>query len=180
MSQIGRQNITGWDFYDIYTSIDIRTQIFWREGQEPPLILPGSVITTGIFVGLSPNLVLILFAFSFPTRVQNFSLIEACILELERFLCLCKKKKKMAKKKNQRFGLLYFRNGWHDFLQIWNLVSCYRQALSPQIWCSSDKRSRIYECMKNCYIVVLVNIFTPIYVPRASWATRHTTVCLNQ
>ena len=58
-----------------------------------------------------------------PTCAPNFSWIEACIPKLEQFLCLCEKKKKL------NFGLSYFRNGWRDFLQIWNVAFHYRQIL---------------------------------------------------
>ena len=44
------------------------------------------------------NLVLT-FTFGCPTGLPNFSLIKACISELERFLSLCEKKKKKQPRK---------------------------------------------------------------------------------
>ena len=57
---------------------------------------------TRLLVGSSPNLVLV-FTFSCPTHVPNFSLIKACIPELEWFL---KRRKK---------------------LKLWSIVSQKRQ-----------------------------------------------------
>ena len=94
------------------------------------------------------------------------------------FLCLCKKKKK-TKNKNWNFGRSYLGNGWHDLLQLWNVASCYRRAFSPQIWCSSDKRSQMYECVKIITLLFLLIYLLPFAHAPFSWAARHTTVCLD-
>ena len=64
------------------------------------------------------------------------------------FVFVRKEKRKKTRNENRNFGHSYLGNGWCDLLQLWNVASCYRQAFPPQIWCSSDKRSRIYECVK--------------------------------
>ena len=65
-------------------------------------------------------------------------------------------KEKKTKKNTEAFGLLYLRNGWYDLLQIWNVACHYRRALPQQIWCSLDKRSRIYECVKITTLLFLL------------------------
>ena len=93
-----------------------------------------------------------MFAFGCPTCLPNFSLIKAF-----QFLCLCEKKNmEKTKKKNWNFGLLYLIDGWCDLLQIWNVASHHRWALPQQIWCSSDKRSRIHECVKIATLLLLL------------------------
>ena len=92
-------------------------------------------MTTRILVRLSPNLMLI-FAFSCPTLVPNFSPIKACVPELEQF-CVCVKKRNRRRIRRERekrnFIYLYLRNGWHDLLQAWNVASRYRWAPPQQI-----------------------------------------------
>jgi len=58
-----------------------------------------------------------------------------------------KKKKKLSlvTRISEMAGTIYFK-----------FAFCYRRALSPQIWCSSDKRSRIYECMKITTLLFLL------------------------
>ena len=56
-----------------------------------------------------------------------------------------------------------------DFLQIWCVVSLGRQAPPQQLWCSLDKRTWSYECVKNCDFVVPVNIVVcahPVFLGR--------------
>ena len=66
------------------------------------------------------------------------------------------------KNRTQNFGRSYLGNGWCNLLQLWNVTSYYRRSFPPQIWCSSDKRSRIYECVKIATFVIPVNILTPV------------------
>ena len=60
-----------------------------------------------------------------------------------------------------------------------NVASCYRRALPLQIWCSSDKRSRIYECVKIVTLLFLLIYSLPFAHTPFSWAARHTTMCLD-
>ena len=55
-----------------------------------------------------------------------------------------------------KLWLLYLRNGWRDLLQFWNVASRHRRALPQQIWCFSDKRLLIYECMKIATLLFLL------------------------
>jgi len=133
---------------------------------------------------LGQNLVLI-FAFGCPACAPNFSSIKACIPELEWFLCLCEKKRKKNEKLKLKLwslvqlvsrktaGTIYFNFGMY-------IASCYRQALPPQIWCSSDKRSGIFERVKIATLLFLLIYSLPFAHSLFSWAARHTTMCLDQ
>ena len=79
--------------------------------------------------------------------------------------CVCAKRRK---KPNWNFAHSYLRNGWHNLLQIWNVAFCYRRTLPPQIWCSSDKRSQIYECMKIYTLLFSTPVCT--HPMQGSWA----------
>ena len=75
----------------------------------------------------------------------------------------------------------YLRNayGWRDLLQIWNVASHHRRALPQQIWCSSDKRSWIYECMNIATLLFLL-IYSPPFASAPGFlAARYTTMCLD-
>ena len=113
-------------------------------------------------VRFSKNLVLII-AFGRPTPLPNFCLIKACDSKLERFLCLCEKKKKKRRTKTETL----VSHSWHDVLQFWNPDSPYRQAVPQQIWCSSDKRSHIYECVKiTTLLFLLIYTHSCLRMPR--------------
>jgi len=84
------------------------------------------------------------------------------------------------KNKTRNFGHSYLGNGWSDLLQLWNVASCYRRALPLQIWCSLDKRIRIYERVKITTLLYLL-IYTLLFAHAPfSWAARHTTVYLHK
>ena len=110
----------------------------------------------------------------------NFCLIEVCVSELKQFLCLCKKNKnkKNNKEKNWNFGLLYLRNGWCHLLQIWKVASHYRWALPQQIWCSSDKRSQIYECVRIATLFFLL-ICLLLFARAPGFLDRTTHYCVS-
>jgi len=95
------------------------------------------------------------------------------------FVFMQKEKEKKTKSKNWNFAHLYLGNSWRDLLQFWNVASPYRQTLPQQIWCSSDKRWRIYECAKIATLLFLLIYSLPFAQPPFSWAARHTTVCLD-
>ena len=61
-----------------------------------------------------------------PSRVSNFSPIGARIRVLWRILQSVRKEVEEEKKneeKNPNFGRSCLRNGWSDFLQMWNVDS---------------------------------------------------------
>ena len=121
----------------------------------------------------------LIFSFGCPTGLPNFSPIEVCISKLERFLWLCeKKKRKKSKEKYETCSLLYLRNGWYDLLQIWNVASHHKRALIWQIWCSSDKRSRIYECVKIATLLFLL-IYSLLFARAPSFLGRTTHYCVS-
>ena len=95
-------------------------------------------------------------------------------------LCEKTKKKKKTKNKNWNFGLSYLGNAWHDLLQFWNPASPYRRAVPQQIWWSSGKRLRIYGCVKIATLLFLLIYSLRLRAPQASWAARHTTMCLDK
>ena len=90
-------------------------------------------------------------------------------------VCVCaKRSRKKNKEKNWNFGLLYLRNGWSDLLQIWDVALHHRRALPQQIWCSSDKRSRIYECVKIATLLFLLIYSLPfVHAPGFLGCTTH-------
>jgi len=61
----------------------------------------------------------LLFTFGCPTRLSNFSLIEACIFELKQFVFVQKEVEKKTKKKTETLvscisemaGVIYFKFG---------------------------------------------------------------------
>ena len=95
------------------------------------------------------------------------------------FVCCAKRREKKTKNKNWNFAHLYLGNGWRDLLRFLNVASPYRLALSQQILCSSDKRWRIYECVKIATLLFLLIYLLLFARAPFSWAVRHTTVCLD-
>ena len=64
------------------------------------------------------------------------------------------------------------RNGWRDFLQIWNVNYPSWWAMLQQIWFQPLKRSSRYKGVK-----MMFSFFLSIYpwcVVLTSWATQHT------
>ena len=72
-------------------------------------------------------------------------------------------RRKKNEEKNWNFGHLYLRNGWYNLLRIWSVAFRYGQALPQQIWCSSDKRSQIYKCVKMATLLFLL-IYSLLFV----------------
>jgi len=58
--------------------------------------------------------------------------------------------------KTWKFAHSYLGNTLRDFLQIWCAVSLGRWAPIQQLWCSSDKRSWSYECVKIATLLFLL------------------------
>ena len=85
----------------------------------------------------------------------------------------CAKRRRRRKKNTWKFSHSNLRNALRDFLRIWCVVSLGRQAPPQQLWCSSDKRSWSYECVK---IATLLFLF--IY-SLFSWVAQHTTMRLD-
>ena len=88
----------------------------------------------------------------------------------------CKCAKRRRKKRN--FGRSYLGNGLSDFLQIWNVDSPSWRATLQQIWFQSDRLSPRYKSVKMTFSFFLYKIYSRCGAP-ASWAARHTTVCLD-
>ena len=88
-----------------------------------------------------------------------------------------KKKKKKNEEKKPNFGRSYLGNGLSDFLQIWNVDFPSWRATLQQIWFQSDKLSPRYKSVKMTFSFFL-SIYSRCGAP-ASWAARHTTVCLD-
>ena len=117
---------------------------------------------------LSPKLILII-ASGHPTSVPNFSRIG---VQLQKFFQVSEK---MKKKLESMLTHISGGNALCYFLQIWCVVSLNRRAPPQQLWCSSDKRSWSFQCVK-----IMTLVFLLIYSHGlSSWATRHTTVCLD-
>ena len=91
--------------------------------------------------------------------------------------CAKRSRRKNEERKNQNFGRSYLRNDWGDFLQILYVGSPTAWALVQQIWFQSDKGSRSYKGVKITFTFFLL-IYSQCGAP-ASWAARHTTVCLG-
>ena len=89
-----------------------------------------------------------------------------------------KKKKKKTKKLKRNFVRSYLGNGWSDFLQIWYVDYPSWAARLQQIWFQSDKGSQSYIGVKIAFSFFLL-IYSRCGAP-ASWAARHTIVCLDK
>ena len=87
------------------------------------------------------------------------------------------KEEKKNEEKKRNFGHSYLGNGLSDFLQIWNVDSPSWRATLQQIWFQSDEVSPRYKCVKMTFSYFL-SIYSQCGVP-ASWAARHTIVCLD-
>ena len=93
-------------------------------------------------------------------------------------VCEMKKmKKKKTKKLKRNFVRSYLGNGWSDSLQIWYVDSPSWAARLKQIWFQSDKGSQSYIGVKIAFSFFLL-IYSRCGAP-ASWAARHTIVCLD-
>ena len=79
--------------------------------------------------------------------------------------------------KKPQFGRSYLGNGLSDFLQIWNVDSPSWRETLQQIWFQSDKLSPRYKSAKMTFSFFL-SIYSRCGAP-ASWAARHTIVCLD-
>ena len=88
-----------------------------------------------------------------------------------------KKKKKKTKKLKRNFVRSYLGNGWSDFLQIWYVDYPNWAARLQQIWFQSDKGSQSCIGVKIAFSFFLL-IYSRCGAP-ASWAARHTIVCLD-
>ena len=93
-------------------------------------------------------------------------------------VCEMKKmKKKKTKKLKRNFVRSYLGNGSSDFLQIWYVDYPNWVARIQQIWFQSDKGSQSYIGVKIAFSFFLL-IYSRCGAP-ASWAARHTIVCLD-
>ena len=99
-----------------------------------------------------------------------------------RFIAIFASVRKHARGRRRNFGCSYLGNGLCDFLQIWNVDSPswrrgWRATLTLQQIRIRYHRGTNYKGMKMTF-----SFFLSIY-PRcgapASWAARHTIVCLN-
>ena len=93
------------------------------------------------------------------------------------FIAIFASVRKDEEKKNETFGCSYLGNGWSDFLQIWNVDSPSWWATLQQIWLQSNKGSPRYKGVKMTFSFFL-SIYSRCGAP-ASWAIRHTIVCLD-
>ena len=91
--------------------------------------------------------------------------------------CKCAKRRR-RKKKTQKFGCSYLGNGLSDFLQIWNVDSSSWRETLQQNWFQSDKGSPRYKGV-NMTVSFFLSIYPQCGAP-ASWAARHTIVCLDR
>ena len=92
--------------------------------------------------------------------------------------CKCaKRRRKKTKKKKTNFGHSYLGNGLSDSLQIRNVDSPSWRAILQQMWFQSDEVSPRYKCVKMTFSFFL-SIYSRCGAP-ASWAARHTIVCLD-
>ena len=93
--------------------------------------------------------------------------------------CKCAKRRRRKKKrrKKRNFGHSYLGNSLRDFLHIWNVDSPSWWATLQQIWFQSDKVSPRYKSVKMTFSFFL-SIYSRCGAP-ASWAARHTIVCLD-
>ena len=132
-----------------------------------------------MFIGFLPKLVRRSAVMS-PLSVPNFSQLRVRIRVLWRILQSVRmkmKKKKKTKKLKRNFVRSYLGNGWSDFLQIWYVDYPNWAARLQQIWFQSDKGSQSYIGVKIAFSFFLL-IYSRCGAP-ASWAARHTIVCLD-
>ena len=94
------------------------------------------------------------------------------------FIAIFASVRKDEDEKKTNFGHSYLGNGLSDFLQIWNVDSPSWRATLQQIWFQSDEVSPRYKCVKMTFSFFL-SIYSRCGAP-ASWAARHTIVCLDQ
>ena len=109
--------------------------------------------------------------------LPNFSPIGACIRALLQILRSAKKVEEKNQEKKRHFDRSYLVNGFGDCLQILYVDSPTVWALLQQTWLQSDKGSKSYKGMKITFTFFLL-IYSWCGAP-ASWAARHTTVCLD-
>ena len=115
-----------------------------------------------------------------PLSVPNFSQIRARIRVLWRILRSVRNEEdeeKKTKKLKRNFVRSYLGNGRSDFLQIWYVDYPNWAARLQQIWFQSDKGSQSYIGVKIAFSFFLL-IYSRCGAP-ASWAARHTIVCLD-
>ena len=132
-----------------------------------------------MFIGFLPKLVRRSSLMS-PLSVPNFSQIRARIRVLWRILRSVRNEddeEEKTKKLKRNFVRSYLGNGWSDFLQIWYVDYPNWAARLQQIWFQSDKGSQSYIGVKIAFSFFLL-IYSRCGAP-ASWAARHTIVCLD-
>ena len=110
--------------------------------------------------------------------VPNFSQMLGRIRVLWRILrSVRNEEEEKTKKLKRNFVRSYLGNGWSDFLQIWYVDYPNWAARLQQIWFQSDKGSQSYIGVKIAFSFFLL-IYSRCGAP-ASWAARHTIVCLD-
>ena len=106
-----------------------------------------SVKLCGIFTKIGTR-----FCLYTPYKCIKFQVDQNVHLRVGADFVICPKRRRRIRKKflrkNWKFVHSYLGNGSHNSLQFWHVASPYRQALPQQIWWSSDKTLRIYECLK--------------------------------
>ena len=88
-------------------------------------------------------------------------------------------KEKKNEEQKLKLGSLVSRKHLALFASIWNVASPNRQALPQQIWCASDLRWRIYECVKIATLLFLLIYSLPFARTLISRAAQHTTMCVD-
>ena len=128
----------------------------------------------------SPRYKCVKMTFSFFLSIYSQCGAPASWAARHTIVCLDVRKDEEEKKneeKKRNFGHSYLGNGLSDFLQIWNVDSPIWRATLQQIWFQSDEASPRYKCVKMTFSFFL-SIYSQCGAP-ASWAARHTIVCLD-
>jgi len=88
---------------------------------------------------------------------------------------------KCAKRRKNKeiFFKSYLRNGWRNFLQIWNMALPWVEGTSVvNLVLFRSDIMELHMC-KNCSFVLPVNMLTLFGCVLFSWATWHTSMCLD-
>ena len=86
-----------------------------------------------------------------PYKCNKFQPDQSMYMWVRANFVICAKDKEQAKKKTEKKLKLWSLVSRKQLVQFTSNLKCslpYRQAPPQQIWCSSDKRSQIYEYVK--------------------------------
>jgi len=161
-----RHSYDGYSIYVQYMPSFIKGSLCKRDNK---FLREQLVITPEIFIGFAPKLVQ-----RFVDLYTKFQLDPSIYLHfIAIFLCVQKDEEKIKPFKEKLWVLVQYI--WSDLLQIWYVDLPNLQASLQQVWLGKESWSYIGMKIMFSYFLSIYSLCGVL----ASWASRHTTMCLD-